>query len=207
LALCITQRASAQSDTTTTYDSFWQHPIHATAFAGGSFPTGRWGDSFEPAYTGGITVAWPVTPGSSLWLEGRFDGQAQLMNVRTQTAYAAVGGGANILSVTLNIVWNARDLLGRLTPFVVGGGGGYSRKVEIDGFTGNSTCDPFIGFCGVYGPVANRTRTQNVLGWDVGGGVRFRVTSWRLYIEARYNMAYTRDAPTTFVPLVFGAAW
>jgi hypothetical protein len=206
VALAVAHRAVAQSDSTP-YVNFWDHPIHASAFAGGSFPTGQWRDAFEAAYDGGLSVAVPFRRGSGFWLEGHFNGQSQLMNVGTQTAFAAVGGGANILSLTLNIVANAPDLLGRFTPYVVGGGGGYSRKVEIDGFTGNTTCDPFIGFCGVYGPPANRTRTQNVLGWDVGGGFRFRVTSFRVFVEARYNTAYTRYAPTTFVPLVFGAEW
>ncbi len=198
-------RAVAQSDTTA--DNYWLHPLHASAFAGGSFPTGQWRNSFEAAYDGGISVAWASLPSSGIWLEGHFNGQAQLMNTSTQNAFGAVGGGANILSLTLNVVANARDLFGRFTPYVVGGGGGYSRKVELDTFTGNSTCDPFLGFCGVYGAPANRTRTQNVLGWDVGGGVRFRVTSFRMYVEARYNTAYTRYAPTTFVPVVFGIAW
>ncbi len=206
LALSAAQRAAAQADTAT-YDNFWDHPIHASAFAGGSFPTGQWRDAFEAAYDGGISVALPVERGSGIWLEGHFNGQAQLMNTGTQTAFAAVGGGGRILSLTLNVVANARDLLGRVTPYVVGGGGGYSRRVEIDGFTGNTTCDPFLGFCGVYGPPANRSRTQNVWGWDVGGGFRLRVTSFRLYVEARYNTAYTRYAPTTFVPVVIGAEW
>ena len=205
VSLSIGSSAFAQTDTIS--DTFWAHPFHANAFAGGSFPTGQWRNSFDAAYDGGISVAWPVTPGSGIWLEGHFNGQAQLMNDATQTAFGAVGGGANILSLTLNIVANARDLFDRFTPYVVGGGGGYSRKVELDNFTGNSTCDPFIGFCGVYGPPANRSRTQNVLGWDVGGGVRFRVTSFRLFVEARYNTAYTRYASTTFVPVVFGIAW
>jgi len=206
LVLVAAQRAVAQSDTTTSVD-FWNHPIHASAFVGGSFPTGQWRDSFEAAYNGGLSVAWPVTPGSGIWLEGHFNGQAQLMNTSTQQAFGAVGGGAHILSLTLNIVANARDLFDRVTPYIVGGGGGYSRVVQLDSFTGNATCDPFLGFCGVYGPIANRSRTQNVLGWDVGGGFRLRVTSFRIYIEARYNTAYTRYAPTTFVPLVVGAEW
>jgi hypothetical protein len=197
--------ADAQSDSTA---DFWAHPVHATAFVGESFPTGRWRESFEAADDAGLTVGWPVSHGSGIWLEGQFNRQAQLMRQSFQAAFGARGGGASIVSLGLNVVVNAPDILfNRITPYVVGGGGGYSRNIELDGYAGNTTCSPFIGFCGVYGTTANRTRTQNVPGWDVGGGVRVRLKSLWVFAEARYNTALTRYAPTSFVPIVLGAGW
>jgi hypothetical protein len=203
LASIAAHGAAAQSDTT--YDSFWGHPIHAAAFVGGSFPTGQWRNYFDAAYDGGTSVAWPATAG--IWLEGLFNGQAQLMNNNTVSSFQATGGGAWIFSLTGNVVANAPNWIAGVTPYIVAGGGGYSRLVQVDDYATNTACNPFLGFCGAYGPTANHSRTQNVPGWNAGAGVRFRVTSFRLYVEARYNTAYTRYSTTTFVPIVVGAAW
>jgi hypothetical protein len=206
VAACIAHRSGAQTDTTDA--NVWEHPLHTTAFLGESFPVGQWRNSFEAADDGAISVAWPVTFGSGIWLEGQFNGQSQLMTSAIKSAFQAVGGGASIYSLTLNLVVNARDLLlGRVTPYIVGGGGGYSRHVELDDFAGTAACSPLIGFCGVYGSPANRTRTENVLGWDLGGGVRVRLKPVWLVVEARYNALSTRYAGTRFVPIVVGVAW
>jgi hypothetical protein len=206
LVLCGAHRASAQVDTS--YDNFWDHPSHASAFVGESFPAGRWRNTFETGDDGGVSIAYPVPSGSGIWLEGAFNGQSQLMRDATRSAYGAVGAGASIYSFTLNAVFHAKDVLfGRVSPYILGGGGGYARSIELDNYAGNSTCSPFIGFCGVYGPPANRTRTQNVGGWDAGGGFRVRVGALWPFAEARYNSAHTRYAPTTFVPIVVGVSW
>ncbi len=206
LAASVVHRLAAQADTTSS--SFWDHPVHIGTFVGVSLPAGQWRNSFESGDDGAIALAWPVVPGSSIWLEGQFNGQSQLMVNTIQSAFQATGGGASIYSLTLNVVLNKPDLLfGRLTPYVVGGGGGYSRHIELDDFAGTAACSPYLGFCGVYGPSAVRTRTQNVLGWDVGGGMRVRLKSFWVVAEARYNVASTRYHPTTFVPVVVGITW
>jgi hypothetical protein len=206
VATCIAQGSAAQTDTT--YASVWEHPIHTSVFVGESFPARQWRNSFEAADDGGISVAWPVHSGSDIWLEGQFNGQSQLMTGAMRSAFQAVGGGASIYSLTANVVVNGRDLLfGRLTPYIVGGGGGYSRHIELDGYAGTAACSPFIGFCGVYGSPANRTRTETVPGWDLGGGFRLRLSSLWLVVEARYNASSTRYGATRFVPVVVGLAW
>jgi hypothetical protein len=90
---------------------------------------------------------------------------------------------------------------------VVGGGGGYSRHIELDVYAGNAACSPPLGFCGAYGLPAVRTRTQNVSGWDLGGGLRLQMKGFWVVVEARYNAAFTRYAPTKFVPIVVGIMW
>jgi opacity protein-like surface antigen len=206
-ALCVSQPLAGQADTTT-YATFWDHPIHVSSFVGESFPARQWLSSFETGDDGGIGVAWPVTHGSSIWLETQFNGQSQLMRSRIRSALGAVGGGASIYALTVNLVANDPHLLfGRLSPYVVGGGGGYSRSIELDNYAGTGVCLPFVGFCGVYGAPANRTRTENRLGWDLGGGVRVRLSSLWVFAEARYNTASTRYGATTFVPVVLGISW
>jgi hypothetical protein len=207
VAACIGQQLHAQTDTTTN-PSFWDHPIHISAFVGESFPVGQWRTAFESGDDGGIGVAWPAAHSSSVWLEADFNGQSQLLRSRIRSAFQAVGGGASIYSLTLNLVANDPYLLfGRLSPYAVGGGGGYARSVELDNYGGTTLCIPFVGFCGMYGPPANRTRTENTLGWDLGGGVRVRVAPVWVFAEARYNAAYTHYGVTSFVPIVVGISW
>jgi hypothetical protein len=206
LLACTAQRAAAQVDTS--YENVWDHPSHASAFLGESFPTARWRNNFETGDDGAASVAYPVWPGSGIWVEGAFNGQSQFMRDATRSAYGAVGAGASIYSFTLNAVFHAKDILfGRVSPYVLGGGGWYQRAIELDNYAGNATCSAFIGFCGIYGSPANRSRTQNVGGWDAGGGVRVRVPGIWVFAEARYNAAHTRYAPTTFVPIVVGLSW
>ena len=206
LATCIARRSSAQIDTAP--GNLWAHPSHTSAFIGESFPINQWRNSFDAGDDGAVSVAWPVARGSGIWLEGLFNGQSQLMTQRLQSAFQARGGGASIYSLTLNTVVNARDLLfNRLTPYVVGGGGVYSRHIELDNYAGSATCIPSLGFCGVYGSPANRTRTQNVTGWDLGVGLRWRLSSLWVVAEVRYNAASTRYKVTSFVPIVVGLSW
>jgi hypothetical protein len=207
VAACIARAAVAQGDTTNT--NVWQKPVHLSALVGESLPLQQWRNSFQSGDDGAIALAWPVTPGGPIWLEGQFNGQSQLMLDGLRSAFGAAGAGASIYSFTLNGVVNAHSdrLFGRLTPYFVGGGGWYARHVELDNYAGTTLCSPFIGFCGLYGSPANRTRTQNVPGWDLGGGLRFRLSSLWVVAEARYNAASTRYAVTRFVPIVVGVTW
>lgn len=206
LVACLAHRVAAQADTS--YDDIWDHPTHASAFVGESFPVARWRDSFDTGDDGGVSIAYPVRSGSGVWIEGAFNGQSQLMRDALRGAYAARGAGASIYSLSLNAVFHAKDILfGHVSPYVVAGGGAYHRSIELDNYGGNSTCIAYIGFCGVYGSAVNRTRTQNVGGWDAGGGIRVRAPGIWIFAEARYNAANTRYAPTAFVPIVVGLSW
>ena len=51
------------------------------------------------------------------------------------------------------------------------------------------------------------SRTELAPGVDAGGGLRFRLSPVRLFIEARYNNVYTRHGNTSFLPIVFGTEW
>jgi len=206
LVASVAGRSAAQADTSRA--TLWDHTLHISALVGESFATGQWRNSFSAGDYGAISMAWPVSHGSSIWVEGQFNGQSQLMTNVVQSAFQATGGGASIYSLTLNLVLSPRDLLfGRVTPYVLGGGGGYSRQVELDDFAGTAACSPYLGFCGVYGQPAVRTRTQNVLGWDAGGGFRMRLESLWVVVEARRNVASTRYGGTSFVPISVGVAW
>lgn len=202
---CGAHPLAAQGDSG--YVSLWDHPLHVNAVIGESFPLGVWRNTFQAGDEGALSLAWPVVPGSGVWLEGQFNGQSQLMTDQMLSAFDAVGGGASIYSLTLNLLVNGPEVYGRVTPYIVGGGGGYYRRVELDNYSGTDVCSPFIGFCGVYGTPANRSRTQNTLGWDLGGGLRVRLKPFWVIAEARYDAAATRYKTTSFVPIVVGISW
>jgi hypothetical protein len=73
--------------------------------------------------------------------------------------------------------------------------------------------DPFLfGFVNV--PVAANqvlgSFTQNKGGWNVGGGVSFRVkedSNAKIYAESRYHYIYTTPFRTTVLPVTFGFRW
>ena len=191
------------------YGSFWERPIHAGVDVGASFPTGQFSDAFDPGWNVGGNLAWPVNSRGDIWLQADFNFASGLVNGATLNAYDATDGGATITSGTLNVVFNGRDYWGGVSPYLLAGGGAYWRYVELDDYAGAvAYCSPFFGYCGVVGvavPVV--TRTQLAPGWDVGAGLRFRLPPLRLFLEARYNSAYTHHGNTTYLPVVFGIEW
>jgi hypothetical protein len=187
---------------------FWQRPFHAGIDIGGSIPTGQYGNSFQPGWDVGGNLALPVSPHGSIWLEADANYASELVNGATARAFGADGGGSSVTSGTLNVVLNKRDYIGRITPYILFGGGAYWRLVELNDFAGGTYCNAFYGFCGVYGTeVPVRTRSQFDPGVDAGGGFRFRLPPIRLFVEARYNAVYGRHGTTTYVPIVFGTEW
>jgi hypothetical protein len=97
LAISLASRSDAQADTVHT--TLWDHPVHIGAFVGESFPARQWRNSFEVGDDGALSLAWPVTHGSGIWLEGQFNGQSQLMINTIQSAFQATGAGASIYSL------------------------------------------------------------------------------------------------------------
>jgi hypothetical protein len=206
VAIGFAQQVQAQGDAA--YEPFWQRPIHVGIDIGGSFPTGQLGNAFDPGWDLGGNIAWSISPRAGLWLQADVNYGAQLVKAAMAAAYGATGGGASVTSGVLNVVFNTRDYLRHVTPYVLAGGGMYWRYIEFDNYGGSADCSPFYGACSALGvtvPVV--TRTQAALGWDAGAGLRFRLRPLRLFLEARYNTAYTRHGNTTYVPVVFGTEW
>jgi len=85
------------------------------------------------------------------------------------------------------------------------------------GFTGNAIFDfpvsrgtPFtpyaIGGVGMYGTrIANELDSEWNVGWNVGGGLRFPLTGFSVYIEGRYNSVSNTNV--AFAPFVFGVTF
>lgn len=188
---------------------FWQRPWHAGVDVGASIPTGAFSQAFDPGWDVGGNLALPISPHGAVWLQGDVNYASQSMSSSLAQAYGAAGGRASISSGTVDMVLNRRSIVwGDFTPYVLFGGGVYWRYVELDNSGAVGYCDPFLGYCGVYGlTVPVRTRTEIAPGFDAGGGFRVRLPPLRFFVEARYNNLYTRHGNTSFVPIVIGSEW
>jgi Outer membrane protein beta-barrel domain len=102
--------------------------------------------------------------------------------------------------------------------YAIGGGGWYRRTLEAKQkvLQAGTKCAPgWIWFdvqCadGIFPTtVTVASRTSSAPGFNVGGGIAFRIGESRLniYTEVRYHRAFTRDVDTTVLPLTFGVRW
>ena len=93
-------------------------------------------------------------------------------------------------------------------PYIIGGGGVYSRATEIwrNPASGVTNDDPAWGFVNVT-PAAAVTRftdTDNAFGWNAGGGIALGLYPVDLYVEVRYHAIRTTPYRTQIVPVTFG---
>src|SRR5919199_5113086 len=126
------------------------HPVPLGLGAGTSIPTGAFGNRVNTGYSldGYLGYQFRGTP----------------LGIRTDVGYSSFGlsnsylerfqfaddGGASMWSGTLDLTLNL-PRLGRVQPYLLGGGGVYRRHVEVDrpvGETIITAFDPFFGFFG-----------------------------------------------------------
>src|SRR5262249_5372049 len=99
----------------------------------------------------------------------------------------------------------------------------FNHKDPLDGssraggFTGNAVYDfpmgpgsgftPYaIGGVGMYGTRDfDDEDTQWNFGWNIGGGIRFPLTGFSVYVEARYHSVSSADV--SLAPIVFGISF
>jgi hypothetical protein len=187
---------------------FDARPVHFGISGGVAVPTGSFSNDFNTGWSVGGNVAIPLGYKSPVWLQFDFDHSQYGANNSTLNNFGANNGWAAMNSATANVVLNLVQSYGRrpapITPYLIGGGGFYSRYVELNNYAPTGYCNPF--YCGYYG-YTRFARTDNVGGWDAGAGVRFVMRPVRLFIEARYNSALTSGGNTGFVPISVGVEW
>jgi outer membrane protein with beta-barrel domain len=181
-----------------------------TANVGGGFttPVYKSGTHFDTGWN--FTAGAGINPIPYLGIMAEFGLNSMGVNSATLNALQFPGGDTRIWSGTIDPVirFNPR---GKVSFYVIGGGGVYHRTVEftqptVATFTG---FDPFFG---VFYPVAVPAN-QVIASYDVtkggvngGAGLNFRFghSSAKFYAEARYHHMYTRPNATTFLPVTFG---
>jgi opacity protein-like surface antigen len=133
------------------------------------------------------------------------------INGATLSDLSVPDGSVHVWSFTLDPVVHFQPK-GRVSPYIIGGGGIFHRVDEF--------AQPSGGFVSAPTPVAyfsDSMMGDRVLGYhslnkpgiDIGAGVDFE-TKWRLkiYAEARYNrMFISGGEETDFIPVMFGARW
>jgi hypothetical protein len=188
-------------------NTFDNEPVHIGISGGVAVPTGPFAERFDPGWVVDGNLAFPIERRSPIWI--RFDVAYSRYGVNSQTlqAYNVNTGFGSMLSGTGNLIIGLTDdPRARVVPYLVGGGGVYSRYVELDNYTNAGTaCDPFFGFCQTYSStVAVLSHTETVGGVEGGAGLRFRARRVNFVLEARYETAFTNSTQTAYVPITFG---
>ena len=150
--------------------------------AGASVPKSGLGRRTSTGYHAMVTLSVhaPMTP-LSFRVEGMF-------NELDYNSDLGSGGGApfraqeksaRILAATANGILTSSGLL---RPYIIGGVGIYRTTEAV--------------------PLLGGTQSTNDVGWNLGGGLRFDLTGFGAYAEARYH--WIGDPGLRMLPVTFG---
>ncbi|HYZ84689.1 MAG TPA: hypothetical protein VE621_09815 [Bryobacteraceae bacterium] len=121
-------------------------------------------------------------------------------------------GNARIYSVTGNLKFPLAAI-GRVEPYIIGGGGWYRRAVEFtEPATGIVTVfDPWWGWVGDVAVPTNRVLgsvSRDAGGVNIGGGLSFHVAErTRIFAQIRWHRAFQSPTNTTLVPITLGISF
>ena len=151
--------------------------------------------------------------GEFLW-NRIYASSGQLQPLQAALQSAGLSGNADIFAVTGNYRY---ELHGRLLgTYLIGGGGWYLRDTNLSKtitVSPGTICTPiwlWWGFTCTSGTVTAsqsvETSKSNAFGANAGMGLTVRVgeAPYRLYTEARYNYAPTRNISTQFITVAVG---
>ena len=150
------------------------NPFEIGASGGVAIPTGDLGNGTDLGYNVALAVGYRP--------------QFLPVALRAEAAYNQVSltgadGSINIPAFTGNIEY-ALPLGMSFSPYAIGGVGLYRPSAELGGTTGDA---------------------DNHFGWNVGGGVKIPFTSsFKTFIEARYNSVNVDSGRLSFVPITVG---
>jgi opacity protein-like surface antigen len=175
--------------------------------AGGyTVPTSSTGNQLEGS--GNVSVGGGYNFSPSLGIVGEFDYSALGVSSATLNSLDVSDGNAHIWSLTANPI--VRFPLGhRIGAYAIGGGGLYQRKLEFTSPTTATLFNPIFGTSGVPADQVLGSLTSTVGGLDAGGGLTYSLREGgpKLYVEARYNHAFTPGRGTDYVPVTIGVRW
>ena len=101
----------------------------------------------------------------------------------SQSSHDGVGGNTKITGGMVSVVYPFGLPAAPIRPYVLGGLGYYSVKVDITGFGSGS---------------------ESKIGFGGGGGVMFGLGGMHAFAEARYMSISTSGGSTAFVPITVG---
>ena len=191
-------------------------PDHTPAnwyFAGGyTIATGEAANFVANGWNFGTGVQWRPHGGpiSLRWdfEYSRNPATSQLLNEGTAANQTQIDHGwSDLFSTDLDAVFDIR-LSGSISAYILGGGGGAIRRINLTHTVGNgTTCNDWAGFCdaGFYpGNVLVERKTTGRWEWNAGAGLKVSLGGGEsFFVEARY-MEIETPVPTGFVPIRVG---
>lgn len=152
---------------------------------GAAIPVGDFGDFYTTGYNGTVSLMFKSV-GTPLGI--RIDGMYNKMNLKDDAIITIPGQGtvesASIAAATANLVYSLPGT--GISPYLIGGGGIYSLKVQGDNFD---------------------TDSENKAGVNGGIGASFPLSGFNTFIEARFHHVFTDGGATQFIPVTFGISF
>jgi opacity protein-like surface antigen len=143
--------------------------------AGGALPTGAFGDVHETGFALIGGLGFAM-PASPI----RFRAEASYNQFNHKEPFADVSS-SRAGGFTGNAIYDFPSGRGSPTPYAIGGVGLYGTRDFDD------------------------ADTQWNVGWNLGGGIRFPLTGFSVYVEARYHSV--SSANVSFTPITFGVVF
>jgi Outer membrane protein beta-barrel domain len=157
---------------------------------------------------GNLSVGAGYNFSSSLGIVGEFGYNWLGVNPATLSSLGVPNGTGRVWSLTANPI--VRVPLGhRLGVYFIGGGGLYQRRLEFTSPTTETVFNPIFGAVSVSADQVVGSSTSTAGGLNGGGGFTFSLgeSGARLYVESRYNHAFTNGPGTSYVPVTIGIRW
>jgi hypothetical protein len=152
-----------------------------------------------------------------IMVNGEFMWQGLPLKADNLLQIGALGGGSNLYSFTGNLMLKT-PRANKFGGYAIGGGGWYrrtdtlSRQAVVPGTVCLPAWDWWVPACLTGLVPADQvlaSRTDNVFGANVGGGFTYKVTEagMKVYVEARFHYAPTKNVYTRVIPVTFGVRW
>lgn len=148
---------------------------------GAAIPMGDFADFYTTGYNGTVSLMLK-SYGSPIGL--RVDGMYNKLSVKDDAVITLPAGfveSASIMSANANIVYSLPGT--GITPYLIGGGGIYSMKLQGNGFD---------------------TDSESKFGVNGGIGAAFPLSGFNTFIEARLHHIFSDESSTQFIPVTFG---
>ena len=153
---------------------------------GAAIPVSDFGEDYTTGYNGTVSLMFKSV-GTPIGI--RIDGMYNKMSVKDDVTLSIPGVGiidaAIISSANANLVYSLPGT--GISPYLIGGGGIYGLKLDVDG--------------------ADDPDMETEFGVNGGIGASFPLSGFNTFIEARYHHIFSEGVATKFIPVTFGISF
>jgi len=155
-------------------------PVSFGISGGLSLPMGDLGDAVESGYTAAGHIFFKPASFNALSFRG---------DVSYDRWTTKVSDDANVQSLgfVANALYNV-NTTGMVKPYLLGGVGAFNSKVKLD----------------LPGGASGDSESSTDLGIQVGGGLRFQLSGFSTFLEAKYVNVFGDGDSSNWVPITFG---